>query len=98
MDRDHDHDRDDVDAMVTGLRDQLAYLMLTVGVPLWESGDVHPSGSPDGDFDFDDVAELVNLGLYPAPGSGSSSCCSAIGLRAMSTATDTASSVVSPLL
>ena len=73
MDRDHDHDRDDIDAMVTGLRDQFAYLLLTVGVPLWESGDVHPSGSPDGDFDFDDVAELVNLGLYPAPGSASGS-------------------------
>ncbi len=73
MDRDHDYDRNDIDAMVTGLRDQLAYLILTVGVPLWESGDVHPSGSPDGDFDFDDVAELVNLGLYPAPGSASSS-------------------------
>jgi len=73
MDRDHNYDRDDIDAMVLGLRDQLAYLMLTVGVPLWESGDVDPPGSPDGDFDFDDVAELINLGLYPAPGSGSGS-------------------------
>jgi hypothetical protein len=73
MDRDHDTDREDIDAMVLGLRDQLAYLTLTAGVPLWESGDVHPPGSPDGDFDFDDVAELVAMELYPLLGSGSGS-------------------------
>ncbi len=73
MDRDHDTDRDDIDAMVLGLRNQLAYLTLTAGVPLWESGDVHPSGSPDGDFDFDDVAELVGMELYPPPGGGGDS-------------------------
>ena len=78
MDRDHDHDRDDIDAMVTGLRDQLAYLLLTAGVPLWESGDVHPTGSPDGDFDFDDVTELIELELYPPPGGGSGSSLAAI--------------------
>ena len=73
MNRDHNYDRDDIEAMILGLRDQLAYLTLTVGVPLWESGDVHPSGSPDGDFDFDDVAELVAMELYPSPGSGNGS-------------------------
>ena len=67
MDRDHNYDRDDIDAMVLGLRDQLAYLTLTTGVPLWESGDVHPPGNPDGDFDFDDVRELIDLDLYPPP-------------------------------